>query len=74
MSQTHRELSNIIMMPGEMAACGSNSPGSLSEMSPDRHPSKRVKIIHYLANFFRRYSDGRQPIHLVKAFEKTNGD
>ena len=24
-------------------------------------------------NFFRRYSEGRQPIHLVKALEKTNG-
>src|ERR1051325_11023538 len=24
-------------------------------------------------HFFRRYSEGRQPIHLVKAFENTNG-
>ncbi len=24
-------------------------------------------------NFLRRYSEGRQPIHLVKAFEKTKG-
>jgi hypothetical protein len=23
--------------------------------------------------FFRRYSEGRQPIHLVNAFENTNG-
>lgn len=32
-----------------------------------------IIAIHALANFFRRYSDGRQPIHLVNAFENTNG-
>ena len=29
--------------------------------------------VQVLLNFFRRYSEGRQPIHLVNAFEKTNG-
>jgi len=26
-----------------------------------------------LLNFLRRYSEGRQPIHFVNAFENTNG-
>ena len=29
--------------------------------------------VQTLLNFLRQYSEGRQPIHLVKAFENTNG-
>ena len=28
---------------------------------------------HALLNFLRRYSEGRQPIHFVNAFENTKG-
>jgi hypothetical protein len=76
MSETHRQLSNIIIGPGPphparvAAGCDASHRPQNRASGP---PSIRVKITHGLANFFRRYSEGRQPIHLVKAFEKTNG-
>jgi hypothetical protein len=42
--------------------------------NPSRWPPAQSGENSYaLANFFRRYSDGRQPIHFVNALEKTNG-
>ena len=39
---------------------------SFSKRSFRRYPGERGGI------FFCRYSEGRQPIHFLKAFEKTN--
>jgi hypothetical protein len=57
MFQTHPQLSGIIMRLFGLVGCA-GLPHSAA---------------HGLLNFLRRYSDGRQPIHFVNAFEKTNG-
>ena len=44
------------------------------EVEPFRPMSARELVsAPTLETFFRRYNDGRQPIHLVKAFENTKG-